>query len=190
MKRNIFLLLCFLFSIVHAVAYAQKINVNWQNNLNKELEQFKACKNTATAGISTCNKYIGSTLYTVYNINDFYSKELGRHMLVSEVSQYLKGNKQWSLLGHGYEQKALVEAQEKANAGRAVVAVYLNEEGIGHVSVILPGEMKPSGTWGIKVPNSASFFLTEPEKSYINKSLSYAYERPMLKGVLLYVRNY
>jgi hypothetical protein len=159
-------------------------------DLNRDLEQFMACDNVVAAGINPCNRFIGGSLSSVYKINDFYSKGLGRYMLVSEIATYLSGNQKWSLLGKGFEQKALVQAQELANTGKAVVAIYLNNEGIGHVSIILPGELKPSGTWGFQVPNSASFFISTPERSYVGKGLSYAFERPLLNGVLLYARNY
>lgn len=171
-------------------AVAQQPNKNWMQDLNRDLDQFKACDNGAAVGVNPCNRFVGNALTTVYNINDFYSKELGRHMLVSEIAGYLDGNTKWRLLGRGFEQKALTQAQELANAGKAVVAIYLNPEGIGHVSIILPGEMKLSGTWGFQVPNSASFFTADPQKSYIGKGLSYAYERPLISGVLLYARNY
>lgn len=178
-----------LFLLVVSVANGQEPNKNWRQDLKGHLQEYLACENTVANGINPCNKFLSSALTTVYKVNDFYSKELGRHMLVSEMAQYLQNSKQWTLLGRGYEQKALRQAQEYANSGKAAVAIYLNEEGIGHMAVILPGEMKPSGTWGFHVPNSASFFTTAPEKSYIDKGLSYAYERPLLKGVLLYGRN-
>jgi hypothetical protein len=186
MKKSFILVFLFFCSS----AYAQQLNQNWNQDLEKELALFMACRNEGGIGINPCNSFVGNALSTVYRINDFYSKDLGRHMLVSEISQFLQQNSQWTLLGRGFEQKALMEAQNQANAGKAVVAVYLNPEGIGHVSLILPGELKSSGTWGFQVPNSASFFLSTPEKSYVGKGLSYAYERPLLKGVLLYARSY
>ena len=178
------------FSLCYSLSYGQSINSQWKQALNNELEQFKACENTAATGTNPCNKFVGSALSTVYNINDFYSKTLGRHMLIGEIADFLKDNNQWTLLGHAYEQEALNEAQNYANARKAAVAVFINEEGIGHVSLILPGELSPSGSWGFKVPNSASFFLSTPEKSYMDKGLSYAFERNLIKEVLLYGRNY
>ncbi|WP_224996082.1 hypothetical protein [Cesiribacter sp. SM1] len=188
MEKGLIIVLCSFFFCF--ATHAQQTNKNWMQDLNRDLEQFRACDNVVTAGINPCNKFIGSALSTVYKVNDFYSKELGRHLLVSEIASYLKENQKWSLLGKGFEQTALVQAQELANAGKAVVAIYLNQEGIGHVSIILPGELKPSGTWGFQVPNSASFFISTPDKSYVGKGLSYAFERPLLNGVLLYARNY
>lgn len=185
MKRGFTLLFFFLVSL----AFAQQPNKNWQRDLNLALEQFQACDQDNANGINPCNRFIGGALKTVYNVDDFYSKALGRHMLVSEIATFLQGNTGWTLLGKGYEQQALAKAQQHANAGKAVVAIYLNSEGRGHLSIILPGELKQSGTWGFQVPNSASFFMSDPAKSYVNKGLSYAYERPLLNGVLLYARN-
>lgn len=185
--KNILILVLLISS---AALHAQQIQPNWEESLKSELEQFKACEQKMINGINACNPFIGQTLQTVYQINDFYAPDLGRHLLVSEIFQYLKDSKQWTLLGHGYEQKALNGAQANANASKAAVAVYLNQEGLGFVSLILPGEMKISGTWGCQVPNSAAFFIENPEKSYVGKGLSYSFDRKTLKEVLLFGRNY
>lgn len=110
--------------------------------------------------------------------------------MVSEIANFLQGSDQWKMLGRGYDQKALVEAQTNANAKKAVIAVYMNSDGIGHIAIILPGELQPSGSWGLNVPNSASFLLMEPQRSYVNKGLSYAFAKSHLKDVVLYVRAY
>ena len=179
-----------IFFLPFSFSYGQGINNNWRQTLNNELHQFKACRNTATVGVNPCSKYLGSTLSTVYKINDFYSKELQRYMVVSEIYEFLKNNQRWTLLGHAYEQNALSKAQTYANSKKAAVAVYLNKDGTGHVSLILPGELSSSGSWGFKVPNSASFFINGTENSYIDKGLSYAFERVLIKDVLIYGRNY
>jgi hypothetical protein len=171
-------------------ASGQSINKNWNQELNRSLQEFIKCKNENTEGINTCSKFVGESLNLVYNVNDFYSPSSKRYLINSEIVDFLKNSKKWKLLGHAYEQKALDEAQMLANSNKAVVAIYINEENLGHVAVILPGEMKLSGTWGFSVPNSASFFINEPEKSYIEKGLSYAFARQMVRQVLLYTRNY
>jgi len=186
MKSYIIVVLTFCYSFSHG----QSLNRNWEQALSNELKQFIACENANTHGVNSCNDLIGKSVATVYNVNDFYSKNANRYMLVSEISEFLEENNRWKRLGHAYEQEALNEAQNYANARKAAVAVYLNEEGIGHVSLILPGELSPSGSWGFKVPNSASFFSSTPEKSYIDKGLSYAFERSHIKQVVLYGRSY
>lgn len=185
--KNILILAMLFYSVA---LQAQKAHPKWEEKLRSELEEFKACEQKMVNGINSCNPFTGQGLQSVYQINDFYAPDLGRHMLVSEIFQYLKEGRQWTLLGRGYEQQALNGAQEYANAGKAVVAIYLNNEGLGLVSLILPGEMKESGTWGCQVPNSAAFFIETPEKSYVGKGLSYAFDRKTLKEVLLFGRNY
>ncbi len=184
------ILFTFAFLFLCIAGYAQQLNPQWKEKLERDLTEFQACDQQLVNGINTCNPFIGKSLTTVYKVNDFYSAELGRFMLVSEIVDYLKDNKQWKLLGHGYEQEVLKEAQSFANSNKAVVAVYLNEENIGLLSLILPGEMKTSGTWSCKVPNSAAFIIGSPEKSYIEKGLSYSFDRKILKSVLLYGRSY
>lgn len=185
--KNWFTIIVFFF---YSLSYSQSINSNWKQELTNEFDQFRACENTAETGINPCNKFIGRSLRTVYKVNDFYAKELGRYMLVSEIEGFLKDSKRWTLLGHGYEQEALNKAQDYANAKKAVVAVYLNEENLGHLAIILPGALQPSGSWGFQVPNSAAYFMSEPEKSYMNKGLSYSFPRNLIKEVLIYGRNY
>ena len=111
-------------------------------------------------------------------------------MHVDEIYDYLQHNQRWTLLGKGYEPKALAKAQSLANQKKAVVAVYLNKESLGHLAYILPGELRPSGTWRVPVPNSAAYFTAEPQKSYVNESLSYSFPYRMTPQVYLYARTY
>lgn len=173
-----------------SLAYSQTLNSNWKSDLNKELELLKACDETPTMGVSPCNRFMGGALKSVYNIDDFYSKSEKRHMLSAEIALFLKNSDKWTLLGRGYEQKALSEAQNYANSKKAVVAIYVNEEGLGHVAIITPGELRLSGTWGFQVPNSVSFFPNDKAKSYVDKSLSYSFAGTQIKSVLIYGRKY
>lgn len=174
------------FMLLLSASYGQKINKDWQQQLNNTLQQFVQCDNPD----GDCYKYIGESLNEVYEVNDFYSKQEGRYMLPAEIADFVGANKQWTLLGHAYEKETLSKAQDYANASKATVAVYKSPEGQGHVAIILPGDLQASGSWGIKVPNTASFFLGEPEKSYVSKGLSYAFRKNMIKDVLIYGRNY
>lgn len=172
-----------------STVYGQSLNGNWKQDLSASLEQFLKCKEASPEG-NKCVNFIGESLNKVYRVNDFYSQKLGRFMAAGEISAYLKDSDKWTLLGHSYEQATLATAQDYANAKKAVVAVYMNAEGIGHAVVITPGELKPSGSWGLNVPSAASFFYTDPEKSFVDKGLSYAFAKNMLKDVLIYGRKY
>jgi hypothetical protein len=168
--------------------HGQSINTNWKKDLSVFLEEFMKCNGSADK--SKCAGFTGESVQKVYKINDFYAQKSGRYMTVNEIANFVKGSDQWSLLGHSYEQTTLATAQDYANAKKAVVAVYLNTAGVGHVAVITPGELRASGSWGLNVPSAASFLPTEPEKSFVDKSLSYGFAKNMLKDVMIYGRKY
>lgn len=176
---------CFFILLVISVATSlrgQNLNTNWNAALKSSLQEFLSCT-------ENCNRYIGQSLNTVYKVNDFYSTKSNRYMTVSEIADFLKGSEQWSLLGHSYDQKVLTTAQEHANAKKAVVAVYVNSSGIGNVVIITPGELQPSGSWGLSVPNSASFFSSQPDKSFVDKGLSFAFGKNLMKDIMIYSRK-
>ncbi len=181
-----FIILFFLLAPGGVVAvHAQSINSQWRKELSSALEDFVKCRESGA-----CSSFVGESLKRVYNINDFYSSSEKRYLRSSEISDLIKGDRKWTLLGRSFDQSALEEAQKNANAKKAVVAVYRSENGLGHVVLIVPGALTPSGSWGLNVPNAASFPATDPEKSFVDKGLSFAFTKSMMKDVFLYVRNY
>jgi len=166
--------------------FAQNLNQNWNEELTNELAAFKQCK---PGDEDPCSNSIGESFNIVYKVKDFYSSASGRYMTGTEIDNFLQSSSQWTKLGIGYDQAVLTKAQELANSKKAVLAVYMGEDNLGHVSIILPGELTTSGSWGLKVPNSASFFMNSPQRSYVNKALSYAFTRNMIKDVVLYSRK-
>jgi hypothetical protein len=179
----------FIMLILSSGVFAQSLNQKWNEELNAEIEAFKQCRNTGENIINPCSKSIGQSLNIVYQSRDFYDKESGRYMTGTEITEFLENSSQWTKIGFAYTQQNLTKAQELANSGKAVVAIYIGEDNLGHVSIILPGELTTSGSWGLKVPNSASFFMNTPQQSYLNKALSYAFTRNMIKNVIIYSRN-
>jgi hypothetical protein len=83
-----------------------------------------------------------------------------------------------------------IYSQEHANAKKAVVAVYMNAAGVGHVVIITPGQLQSSGSWGLSVPNVVSFFPSQPEKSFVDKGLSFAFGKNLMKDITIYARKY
>ena len=183
-------LLLFFSLLLSTYSYAQTIDRQWNRTLEAAINQFKQCEDTVDKNTVACHAFVGRTLKVLYQIDDFYSSQLGRYMHVDEIYDYLQNNPRWTLLGKGYEPKALAKAQSLANQKKAVVAVYLNEESLGHLAYILPGELRPSGTWRVPVPNSAAYFTGEPQKSYVNESLSYSFPYRITPRVYLYARAY
>jgi len=185
MKKIVLTFACLL-SI--SIAYSQKLNSEWEKDLTKILYQFMSCRDSID-NLSPCNKFVSEAMKAAYYVEDFYDEKNNRHMLANEIYAYLKISPQWLLLGNASNQEALKLAQKEANAKKAVVAV-LNGSLNGHIALVMPGNLSNSGSWGLKVPNSASFFLNKPGKSYIGKHLGWAFPNSKKEKVLLYTRIY
>lgn len=183
--KNFKTTLLFLFLTLSITSGAQSLNSNWSADLTEALRQFTTC-----SGGSECAQYAAKSLQTVYKLGDFFLAQSDRYMHVSEIAAFLNDSKQWKMLGHAYEQDVLKEAQQYANGKKAVVALYVSSDGAGHLALILPGELHPSGSWGLSVPNSASFLSVDPAKSYVGKGLSYAFAKHHLKDVVIFARDY
>ncbi|MEM7549154.1 MAG: hypothetical protein AAF363_05760 [Bacteroidota bacterium] len=181
-----FFLLAFLFVSVTPL-FSQPQNSEIEKVLSAQLESFYNCRG-GSDDLSKCNEIISESLQKAYNINDFNSGESGGYMSFNEILAYVKSSDQWQSIGPGYEQASLKQAQDVANSKKAVIAIYEGSEN-GHIAFVLPGELQTSGSWGMSVPNSASFFTAKPEKSFVGKSLSYAFTTSMIKDLTLYKRK-
>lgn len=157
----------------------------WQADVQAMLHQFMSCQ-TPTDDVSPCNRFVGRALKRIYNIDDF-TQANGEFMTANQIAGAVKTSGNWTKLGNASEQTALDQAQGYANVKKAIIAVSSGSPH-GHVALILPGSQTQSGSWGLKVPNSASFFLNKPDKSYIGKPLSFAWTSP--NGVEIYGRNF
>jgi len=171
-----------------SVLHAQTLNGNWEKELAKSLDDFVKCAKSSSDKAS-CGATVGQSLATVYKQDAFFSKKLNRFLKANEISEIVKESKRWKPMGFAYDQKVLDQAQEVANTNKPVIAVY-QMNGLSHVVLILPGALHYSGSWGFKVPNSASFSYIDPDKSYVGKGLSYGFQKSMMKSITLYEMLY
>jgi hypothetical protein len=178
-----------LMMIIMTSSFGQSLNENWKQDLNTSLEQFLNCT-TVKGEKYQCSGFIGESISKVYKTNAFFSDKLSRYLLITEIPKSLDATGQWKSIGYAYDQQALIEAQKHANEKKAVIAVYTTASGIGHIALILPGKLQYSGSWGFNVPNAASFVFNESGKSFVDKGLSYAFAKNMIKDVVLYAKNY
>jgi hypothetical protein len=177
--------LTFTLLLLCSASFGQSLNQNWKKDLEKSLAEFLECTNS-TGEKYQCSGFIGEAIAKVYNTNAFFSQKLSRFLRINEISSSLVEDGQWTQLGRAYDQEALAKAQNQANASKAVIAVYTTANGIGHIAVILPGKLQYSGTWGYNVPNAASFVFNDTGKSFVDKGLSYAFTKSMIKDIVLY----
>jgi len=149
---------------------SQEENSDWQAGMDHLLDLFLQC-NASRVGEKPCGHFLAMALKRVYSIDDFLPD-----LLPKEIAGYVDTSSHWNFLGWAWDQKVLNEAQDYANHNRGVIAV-LPYTPHGHVALILPGEVEPSGTWRLKVPHSAGFFH-KPKASYVGKKLSYSFSSP------------
>jgi hypothetical protein len=174
---------------IGSASFSQSLNENWKRDLELSLDKFRQCTQT-TAEKYQCSGFIGESIANVYKTKTFYSDKQNRYLHINEISRSSLETGPWTSLGRAYDQKVLEDAQKQANANRAVIAVYVTDSGIGHIAVILPGKLQFSGSWGFNVPNAASFVFNDSQKSFVDKGLSYAFSKNMIKDVILYARKY
>lgn len=168
---------------------AQTLQNAWKNEVENMLGEYLSCKTLIDDRIP-CNFFVGRALNKVYGISDFdlSTDAEERYFLANEIATILEFNSEdWTLLGKAEDRQVLNESVNYANLGKAIIAVQ-SKSPYGHVAVILPGEVEYSGNWKLKVPNSASFFLDRPSKSYVGRELSFVFSTP--EEVKIYGRNY
>ncbi|HLJ85477.1 MAG TPA: hypothetical protein VKZ53_01560 [Candidatus Angelobacter sp.] len=152
-----------------------------QKYMEGQVQQFSSCH--AGSHDAACSAYLAQALDRLYGVKDFGG---AKYMTPSEIGKKVASDAAWEHLGSATDQEALKKAQGNAGCGRAVIAVMASDTG-GHVAIILPGPTSHSNGWKLDVPNSASFFMHNPGKSFSGKPLSYSFPKP--DGIELYAKK-
>lgn len=108
-------------------------------------------------GHTHCNAFVHDFAGTAFGYEGLRGKS------ANTIADFLKeGKGGWTAVWEGTPvvglQDGLRKAQELANAGHLVLAVWRAPAGSdarGHVAVVLPGELKKSALWGLDVPDTA-----------------------------------
>lgn len=153
-----------------------------------------ACnKETGPApGPINCNVFLPRALKRLFDIDAFTTNEIGHYLSANAIAKALVTDGDWESLGTAEKEANRVAAQNAANSKRAVIAVWNNTrikspDGLyhGHVALIIPGKAIETG-WGKNVPNTASFVMGVPDKSFIGKPMSQAFRKDSQSEVAFY----
>ena len=142
--------------------------------LEETIRTFKNCKATSTKR-SDCRNAITEFVSSTYKINDFKDKE-NNNVIYDSIQSIVSRSSKWNKLGSVTKQKNIDKALEHTNNGGLALIVDTSET-YGHVVVVLKGEAKNSGSWGLKLPQVLSLTNFSPSKSFHNKSLAYAFKK-------------
>lgn len=141
--------------------------------LSTTIAYFKNCKENST-NRNDCRNSITKMISEFYKISDF-KNSAGDYVIYDSIQSIVKKSDRWTKLGKASNQEALTKAQEAANNGNATIAIDISEA-YGQVAMIIPGNLTNSGSWKLKVPNTAALVNYNAEKSFTNKPLSYAFK--------------
>lgn len=145
-------------------------------------EDYNACKMNESDD-SNCNHFTSEAICRFYEIEDF--KKEGGYVSYRDIKDLVTLNGgAWKPIGIATNQDDLDLAQDNANNAKATIA--FDPSKTNHVAIILPGNQEKSGSWGLEVPNSASYFVHKHE-CYFNKGLSYSFSSP--EGIILYTKK-
>ncbi len=155
---------------------------HWEGHTDWAKDRLVACQESdLTNTQNPCLQFVAQALERVYSVTDF--KSGSEYLRPSQIVELVPESADWVEIGPGSDQETLATAQERANEGMAVIAVSPP-----HVALILPGQLTPSESWSLEVPNSASFCLKSPQRSYLGRGLSNAWKKTDSVDVKLYFR--
>jgi hypothetical protein len=174
--------------------------VSWTNTLLNAIAEDAFCSqassDAAFAATSACNIFVGRVLQKVYSVSDFVvtpSRPDRPFYTANEIATLLKSGvwSGWSELGNADDQDNLSQAKALADSEKLVVAVWQNpnQNAAGHIALIGPGPLTPSGSWGLNTPVAASFVLNRPLKAFLGQPLACAFGSDKTADVHLWAKQ-
>jgi hypothetical protein len=155
-------------------------------NIADVMAEFKACKDTASTK-HTCKTFVAKAINGNFEISDFNNLEKeGEYIEYDKIIEVVKSSDKWKKIGEATEQGALDYFQKSANENKAVLAIS-TVSGQSNIAIGVPGEQVKSTSWGVSCPTVAIFFPNRPNKSFIGKTMNYAWGKP--DGIALYFRK-
>jgi hypothetical protein len=131
--------------------------VSWTNTLLSAIAEDASCSqvssDAAFAATSACNIFVGRVLKKVYGVSDFVvtpPRPDQPFYTANEIGTLFQSGvwTGWSELGTADNQANLSHAKALADSGKLVVAVWQNpnQNAPGHIALIGPGPLTPSGS--------------------------------------------
>lgn len=145
--------------------------------------QFIDCKET-TDDKHGCKEYVAMLIDAQYGVSDF---DMGdSYVPYDEIAGMVIAADNWTNIGWANDQDVLNKALEYANNDRAVIVLDPDKPNNG-VALVMPGEMSHSSGWDMDVPVCAFLHMKNPEKSFLDQTLAYAFGKA--KGLMVYARD-
>ncbi len=160
-----------------------KANLNTSLLLNT-ITEFQLCKANSQKR-SDCRNAISEFITSSYSINDF-KDEKNTPVIFDSIQPILAKSSAWKNIGSATSQSTLDEAMNHA-ANDGLALIIDTSKTYGHVVVVLDGEAKKSGSWGLKLPKVLSLANHNASKSFYDKTLAYAFKKS--ESLQVYLRK-
>lgn len=148
------------------------------------VQDFIACKAKATKR-NHCRNEITKVISDIYGLPEFKTTKLN-YIIYDSIQPIIKRTKQWQNIGVATSQETLNKALEHTNNGGLSLIIDTSNS-YGHVVMILPGETQMSGSWALKLPKVLSLLNSNANKSFRDKSLSFAFKKS--HNLQVYIRE-
>ena len=158
-------------------------NTSKELDLASEVQNFRTCKK-ASEERKDCRNTITKIISQSYNLEEFVDKEKG-YVIYDSIRPMIERSPQWENLGAINEDNLNRAVSHTNNGGLALIID--TAQTYGHVVMVLPGETKKSGSWGMALPKVLSLANHSPEKSFHDKTLAYALQKS--DDVKVYLRK-
>ena len=158
-------------------------NTSKELDLASEVQNFRICKK-ASEERKDCRNTITKIISQSYNLEEFVDKEKG-YVIYDSIRPMIERSPQWENLGAINEDNLNRAVSHTNNGGLALIID--TAQTYGHVVMVLPGETKKSGSWGMALPKVLSLANHSPEKSFHDKTLAYALQKS--DDVKVYLRK-
>ncbi len=173
----------FLFTLIFfSCESEQPSEAQKRTTIESILSEYQQCKAEETSNY--CKTFTARAICEYNGVEDLM--ENGAYVNYHKIYDFIKKNSKWKNLGLATSQVTLDNAQLMANKGFPVVAIDIKDKHKFSI-MILQGEQAKSSQWNLNVPNCAAFFPTNYKRSFINKTLNYAWKSP--EGIQLWVRK-
>jgi hypothetical protein len=182
MNFSPFLITLLLISFVFSCAEELPTKPEKRMTIESILEEYQQCKEDESS--TFCKTFTARAICEYNGVQDL--KENGDFIDYHDIHKLILKDDTWKNLGLATSQKALDNAQLMANKGFPVVAIDINDKNKFSV-LVLQGKQAKSRKWNLNVPRCAAFFPTNYKRSFINKTLNYAWKVP--EGIQLWVRK-
>lgn len=133
-----------------------------------------------------CYWFTGRAIDSLYGLDSF--RDENGYLSASAMAQQLHANQisGWKPLGPASDQETLKLGAKLSKKKTPVIAAWLGNNGQGHVSLILPGGLAYSSSWGLKVPNSANISMGAINNSFYGCRLSFALSKDKISDTVLF----